>query len=382
MYNNPLHDVPEISFVPTSVEEMLDEMITDYEKSYFDITGEKIKIQPASETRIFLYTQAYRYYLAYMMIDNGLKMNLLKYSKGDFLDNLGAWFGLKRNDNKPSYATVEFTLSAPRQSSVTIFSGTRVSTDDNIFFKVIDQVIIPPGEISVTTNVVSVNKGAKTNSIAPGDINIVVDPIPFVSGVINISKSQGGADTEDDDSYRTRIYYYPDRFSTAGPEDAYIYFARSFSQSIEGIKVHSPEPGHVDIRVTLEGGELPEQAFLDELYNHLNDRDIRPLTDFLSVRAPDKHFYDIDMKYYIASSKYSDAALIQEKAAEALKNYIKWQSAEIGRDITPDMLVKLLIEAGVKRVEITRPFFEVVSNTDIAVLNSEPVINFGGLEND
>ena len=382
MLYNPLNDIPDISFVPTSTEELLEEMTADYEKYYKETTGENIKVQPASEVRIFLYTQAYRYYLMYMMIDNGLKMNLLKYSRGAFLENLGAWFGITRNSGKPSYTTVKFTLSAPRQVSTTIPAGTRVSTGDNIFFKTLGQLIIPSGEITGEVNAVSITAGKATNGIPAGDINIIVDPIPFVAEAKNETKSQGGADVEDDDSLRTRIFYYPDRFSTAGPENAYIYFAKTFSQSIESIKVFSPEPGHVDIRVALEDGELPEQAFLDELYAYLDDKDKRPLTDFLYVGAAEKAVYSIDFKYYIASSNYEKVKDIQDNVKRSVEEFVRWQNSEIGRDVTPDVLIKLLVEAGVKRVEINEPHFTVIPGTCLAVLESAPLIDFGGMEND
>ncbi len=56
-----------------------------------------------------------------------------------------------------------------------------------------------------------------------GQINELVDPIPFVSRVENISTSYGGSDIENDDKFRARIQIAPEHFSVAGPEGAYRF---------------------------------------------------------------------------------------------------------------------------------------------------------------
>ena len=40
-----------------------------------------------------------------------------------------------------------------------------------------------------------------------------------------------------------------------------------------------------------------------------------------------------------------------------MEEYIQWQSAKLGRDINPSKLHALLMQAGVKRVEISSPLF-------------------------
>ncbi|MFD2089923.1 baseplate J/gp47 family protein [Brevibacillus brevis] len=50
-----------------------------------------------------------------------------------------------------------------------------------------------------------------------GKLNQLVDPLPFVQSVSNVTESGGGADEEDDDSYAERIRQAPESFSVAGP---------------------------------------------------------------------------------------------------------------------------------------------------------------------
>jgi phage-related baseplate assembly protein len=58
-----------------------------------------------------------------------------------------------------------------------------------------------------------------------------------------------------------------------------------------------------------------------------------------------------------------------------------WQKTKIGRDINPDELVKLVKEAGAKRVVVTSPVFTTIASGEVAKLTSQTV-TYGGLEND
>ncbi|WP_318253538.1 baseplate J/gp47 family protein [Selenomonas sp. AB3002] len=44
----------------------------------------------------------------------------------------------------------------------------------------------------------------------------MVDPLPFVASVTNLTATAGGADVETDDSYRLRIQQAPESYSCAG----------------------------------------------------------------------------------------------------------------------------------------------------------------------
>lgn len=54
--------------------------------------------------------------------------------------------------------------------------------------------------------------GARSDSLPPGEIDILVDPIPYMKEVTNISESTGGTDVEGDDSLTRRIYLAPSAF--------------------------------------------------------------------------------------------------------------------------------------------------------------------------
>ena len=142
--------------------------------------------------------------------------------------------------------------------------------------------------------------GASGNGFVAGQINRLVDPVAYVSAVENTTISLGGANVETDDNYRIRIRLSPEKYSTAGPDGAYVYWAKSAHQDIIDVAVYSPSPGEVNVRPLMTGGELPSQEILDLVEATLSDRDRRPLTDSLTVAAPDQVNYDIDVTYYLS----------------------------------------------------------------------------------
>ena len=71
--------------------------------------------------------------------------------------------------------------------------------------------------------------------------------------------------------------------------------------------------------------------------------------------------------------------------AAAVARYKAWQSEKLGRDINPSKLTEMVMETGVKRVEIRQPAYTVLSDgsrgvvPDLAVIGSTTIIN-GGVE--
>ena len=212
-------------------------------------------------------------------------------------------------------------------------------------------------------------------------LNISVDPVAYVEKVENITVTQGGADRENDRNLAERIYLMPSSWSVAGPDDAYIYWTKTFDAAIGDVRVHSDVPGEVEIRFMMQNGELPTSTMIEELGHFLESGDIRPLTDNVHVAAPAAHSYEIELTYYINSSDVNRISVIQEKAAKAVLDYIAWQKEEIGRDIIPDKLIAMLIQAGAKRVEIISPTFCALSWEEIAEAGAIQV-KYGGLEDD
>ena len=377
-----IKEYPEISFMKNyTMEQLADEMLSWFKEKRKELTGEDIVLGKADDRRIMLLAGAYFIYQGYMYMDDAGKMGLLKYSRGDYLENLGALKHIYRKPATPSTTTLRFEIIAPRTTTINIPRGTRVTAGDGVYFATTKYEEIKIGNTFVDIPAVCTTTGAGTNNYDIGDISTIVDLIAFVDRAKNITKPENGADIETDESLRQRIYIAPASYSTAGSIDSYEYFARQYSADITNVRIISPSPGVVEIRYLLRGGVIPEAESIKGLKEYLSCSDIRPLTDKVEVIAPAQVKYTLNLTYYINSSDQSRANTIQGKVTEAINEYITWQRSEIGRDINPDVLKQKIIESGAKRADIISPIFTVVDSNSVAGVETQTV-TYGGLESD
>ena len=308
-----------------------------------------------------------------VLLDWAAKQNLLAFASNDYLSALGQLVGVERIPATAATTTVQINLSAPRQTSTTIAQGTRITADNQTFFSLDEEVVFLAGETQKTSTATCLSLGEVGNGFAADELNLIVDPQPFLQSIVNITTSDGGADAEDDESLRERIHIAPESFSCAGPEGAYIARTKEVSSLISDVAVDSSEPGKVEIYLLMEGGTLPSDQMIADVLEHLSAKTVRPLNDEVSVHSPNPVTYNLDVQCFIASEDSINAAQIISKAESAVDDFISWQAGKIGRDLTPSKLVQLLMNAGVKRVVINSPAFAVVDNISVAVCNSQSV---------
>lgn len=375
-------DYPEISFIKNyTMEKLADDMVSWFKEKYKELTGKDIVLGKADERRIILLAGAYFIYQGYMYMDDAGKMGLLKYSRGEYLENLGAIKHIHRKPAAGSTTTIRFAMKSKRTSAIGIPKGTRVTAGDNVYFATDEYLEIPAGSLGVDIPATCTSVGQMTNNYDIGDLNTLVDIIAFIDEAKNITKPEGGADIESDESLRQRIYMAPAAYSSAGSADSYEYFVRQFYTGVSSVRITSPSPRVVRVRYLLENGAIPESESIARLKEYLSSPSIKPLTDSIEVLAPVKKTYSINITYYVNSSDQSRAANIQLNVVAAINDYINWQKSEIGRDINPDVLRQKILNAGAKRVDITSPVFTIVDEDSVASLEAQSV-TYGGLEND
>lgn len=307
------------------------------------------------------------------------KMNLLKYSTGDYLDQLGALLGVSRLSASAATTTLKVTLSSARRVETIIPTGTRVSPEDDVYFATDSNLVIAAGSTEGTVSATCTATGTGGNGYKAGEIADIVDPVAYVASMVNTTTSEGGAADETDDALRERIYEAPEHFSTAGPAGAYEYFTKSVNSSIDSVSVTSPSAGVVQIVPLLTGGEIPGEELLDEIKEALSADDVRPLTDTVTVIAPEKVSYDIAATYYIDTS--ADAATVAANVAAAVSDYTTWQKSALGRDVDPSELIKRIKSvSGTRHIEVTSPAYTSVEGTQLAVAGTISVTMAGSEE--
>lgn len=363
--------------------ETLEEAIADcralfekYNKEMYDGT---VSLAQCADARMTLLVLAHRSHHTIEYSTACLKGELLPTSTGTNLDNLAPLVGVERMAAGKATAVVRFTLSAVRTSATSIPEGTQARTNEKQYFKTTKYAEIPAGELSVDVEVVADEAGSGSDGVLVGEISTLVDPIPYVASVSNISASSGGTDVENDDSFTRRIHYAPSIFSTAGPADSYEYFAESWRTDVSGTKIVCEEGYTIHIYFLMNDGRLPTEEECRGMEDYFTTVK-KPMGDLVLCHAPEEVPYDIGLTYYIASSNVKSAVTIQENVEKAVQDYQTWQR-KIGRDIDSSELIMRVREAGAKRPKLTGPVDTKISETQVAKLNSCK-ITYGGIEDD
>ncbi len=373
---------PDISFIDNAtVNEVSARMINDYQNKYKELTGKEASLALANPYRLIMYACAMQIYQVMQYVDYAGKMGFLVYSKGNFLDHLAVLPRVRRLENTAATTILQFSIESPIASAVSIPAGCRVTNGNDVFFATDEYAEIKAGEISTTVSATCTAAGTIGNGLVSGELNILVNTLPYIAAVTNTVTTYGGADREDDESLKERIYSYPNSYSTAGPVGAYEYHTKTASPEISDVVVCSETPGEVDIYFICNGGKIPGDALIQKVKDHLSNRKLRPLTDKITVQAPAVQEYNIQITYYIPSSSKSAVSSIQADVNTAVSIYNTWQTAKIGRDINPSYLVQKIMEAGAKRVIVQSPEFAVLNKSTVAKTGTVTV-NFGGVEDD
>jgi len=373
----------DINFIEVDAEKINSELINDFEIAL----GETL--YPGDERRIFLEQETPVIVSLKNNINETAKKNLLRYATGETLDAFGEFYSCPRLESDYATVTMKYILSIAQTEDIPVPKGTRVTPDGNLYFCTASDSTITAGSTSANMQYKATEPGTKYNNFTAGQIKTLVDPIPYISSVINIDTSSGGTDTEGDDDgvnvwsgYRERIRLAPQSFSVAGPEGAYEYFALSADSTICDVDITSPSPGVVQIVVLQEDGAIPGQSILDKVMEATSDRDRRPLTDNVRVVAASVLNYDINLTYYIGTESKTEETTIREAIEGedgAIYKYISWQQANLGKAINPDYLKKLILNAGANRVNIITPVYTVLTGEEVAKVGTK-TITYGGLE--
>ena len=356
-----IQNTPDVSFIDNkTIDDVRGDMVADFEAFMLQATGSKVSLGRASVHRMILYSAAAQIYQAMQYVDRAGKQSLLKYSYSEFLDNLALLKGVTREPAKAATTTIRFTASATRTLATPI----------------------PAGSLTVDVLAECTATGNAGNGLAPGEVSTIVDPVPYITSAVNQNTTEGGADVENDESLAERVYLAPGAYSTAGPEDGYLYHAKKYNAAIGDVVATSDhEAGQVDIVFIMADGSKPGAAMISGLQAYLSGKTIRPMTDKLTVKAPEEVTYSINLTYYINRSDSARAVAIQAAVAQAVEEYKTWQRT-IGRDVNPSQLAAMVMEAGAKRVTVTAPTFAAVAATKVAALTGLATVTYGGLEDD
>ncbi|HGU6577687.1 TPA: baseplate J/gp47 family protein [Klebsiella pneumoniae] len=162
------------------------------------------------------------------------------------------------------------------------------------------------------------------------------------------------AATESDEALRLRAQAAFEGMSVAGPSAAYEYFARSASGKVADVKASSPAPAEVVIAVlSTEGDGTASPELLADVAEAVNDEEVRPLGDRVTVRSAEIVDYEINATLYLYPGPESEPII---NAADAsLQKFLKQNNKKISRDVARSAISAALHVQGVQRVVINSP---------------------------
>jgi phage-related baseplate assembly protein len=156
---------------------------------------------------------------------------------------------------------------------------------------------------------------------------------------------------EGDDAYRERIQLAYEGLTTAGPRNSYILHARNASGLVADATAESPAPCYVTVTVLgLNGEGAVSPDLLDTVARALNDDDVRPVCDRVTVQSAQVIRYQIEAILHMTSAgPEADASL-----AEAKSRLGAWINPRkrLGVEVARSGVDAQLHVAGVSRVEL------------------------------
>lgn len=344
--------------------------------SIMDNVGEPL--YPGDERRIFSDALVAVLVALYNEFNDKMKQRTLQYARGAVLDAIGARYDVFRSAPAGASATFRFSVDAARSENIIIDAGTKITNDGTVYYMTDSIAVLQAGKMYVDVAATCTEGGSAYNGFGVGSISTLVDLIPYISSVQNITVTSGGDDgepyTEDgDDHFRERIRYAPAAQSTAGPESGYRYFALSADPDIVDVAIDSPDANIINIYPLMAGGELPDEDTLAKVLAACNADDVRPMTDLVSALAPEAVSFDVELKYYCTRENEADTIKAVEGTGGAIDQFISWQTSALNRDINPDQLRKLVLcpdwdksLVGADRLDIVSPAFTSIGKSQVA----------------
>lgn len=156
---------------------------------------------------------------------------------------------------------------------------------------------------------------------------------------------------EEDDALRERIQMVYEGLTTAGPRNSYILHARNASGQVADATAESPSPACVTVTVlSLIDEGVADASLLEAVAAALNDEDVRPVGDRVSVQAAQILSYSIDAVVYMTGGGPENEATL----AECRRRLAAWINPRrrLGVEVARSAIDAQLHISGVGRVDL------------------------------
>ncbi|HHR1550247.1 MULTISPECIES: baseplate assembly protein [Klebsiella] len=197
--------------------------------------------------------------------------------------------------------------------------------------------------------------------------------------IITEATDTADAVTESDEALRLRAQAAFEGMSVAGPSAAYEYFARSASGKVADARATSPSPAEVVVAVlSTEGDGTASPELLAAVADAVNDEEVRPLGDRVTVQSAEIVEYEIDATLYLYPGPESEPII--NAALASLQTFLKNADKKIGRDVPRSAISASLHVQGVQRVVLNSPAGDLQIDNTQAARNTRYTVDNGGTD--
>ncbi len=331
-------DNTELHYLTYSKDEIWEQMMLNYVAAGGDI------LYPGDEKEMLLCGVLADIVQVFAGVDNGLRMQTLRYAVGDYLDILGEQRSCPRIEATKAKATATIVTNATGKTDV-LEAGTAMTADGELFYALVEDFTITGYQQTATVEIEAVRAGSSGNGLLAGTQMQLAVSNPAVYSIYSASDASGGNEREEDETYRERIREYGLASVSTGPQRQYEAAAKAVSGEILDARAVNLGAGQVGVYVIL-ASDTGAAAILQAIAEALSAENVRPLTDSVSVYQATDISYTLNVRYSADSSSATSAAI-----AAAVSDYQAWQDGVIGRAFNPDRLMAAIYQAGATRVQ-------------------------------
>jgi phage-related baseplate assembly protein len=301
-------------------------------------------------------------------INNAVKAGLLAFAKGSDLDHLGATrYGVLRLEGAKPYADFIFTLSTALTYDVTLRSGLVLSDTKDATALLLEDVTIAAGSLSANGSV-ELQENIEQSTLKT---ETIVTPLPYVATATQNENFHDGADVEDDERYRERIWLSRERKSTAGSKLMYEYFTKSADVRIVDIAIIDDTAGVVKVYLLSVDGAA-DQVMIDRVKAALDQESVRPLTDSVLVNSATIINATITADIVLYDMTY------EQNVRDLIASRIDANTLIFGKALTLPKIYGLLESEMVKDITLTAPTATIACAANEVIDVTTLTLNFTG----
>jgi phage-related baseplate assembly protein len=201
-----------------------------------------------------------------------------------------------------------------------------------------------------------------------GVVRLVVQPATDTTAVV----------MESDERFRRRILLRMEAFSSAGPAGAYVYYALTADATLRDASAITQSPGKVTVTLLKSATDpIPSNAQIAAVALALSEEDARPLTDMVSVNAPQIVSTPIVAELTIYPGP--DGNVVRQTAVDQINAFLL-TNAYLGRNLSRSALFSRLHVEGVMGVRLVSPAQDIVIDQRQAIQISSVSVTVTGVD--